>query len=161
VIIRGPNGRHGIGRVGNGNMKHLFENWRKYINEEEEIEENFATAALAGLMALGGGGKGNVDQYDTDTSSQDQTTMQVDAETQAEGELQQNEDGSYSMEYSNPVTKGMVLNTSLLKKLLGLQGKTDMMNKLFDAGLDAQSFDYSITGTSMGSKSITLKATPK
>ena len=141
-------------------MKLLLENWRKFVNEEE-IEENFATAALAGLMALGGGGKGNVDQYDTDTSSQDQTTMQVDAEKQAEGGLEQNEDGSYSMEYSNPATKGMVMNTSMLKKLLGLQGKTDMMNKLSDAGLDAQSFNYSITGANMGTKSITLKATPK
>ena len=142
-------------------MKSLIENWRKFVNEEEEIEENFATAALAGLMALGGGGKGNIDQYDTDTSSQDQTTMQVDAEKQAEGELEQNEDGSYSMEYSNPATEGMVMSTSMLKKFLGLQGKTDMMNKLNDAGLDAQSFDYSITGINMGAKSITLKATPK
>ena len=36
-----------------------------------------------------------------------------------------------------------------------------MMNKLFDAGLDAQSFNYNITGVNMGAKSITLKATPK
>jgi len=142
-------------------MKLLFENWRRYITEEEEVDEGIGTAALGAAIALGGGGKANAQQYDTDTTSGDQTTQQVDAEKQAEGELQKNEDGSYSMEYSNPVTKGMSMTNSLLKSFLGLQGKTDMMNKLFDAGLDAQSFNYSITGVSMGSKSITLKATPK
>ena len=142
-------------------MKLILENFRKYINEQEEIEEGVGTAALGAALALGGAGKGDVQQYDTDTSSGDQTTQQVDAEKQAEGGLQKNEDGSYSMEYSNPVTKGMNMSTSLLKTFLGLQGKTDMMNKLFDAGLDAQSFNYSITGANMGTKSITLKATPK
>ena len=142
-------------------MKLLLENWRKFVAEEEEIDEGVGTAALGAALALGGAGKADVQQYDTDTSSGDQTTQQVDAEKQAEGELQKNEDGSYSMEYSNPVTKGMSMTNSLLKSFLGLQGKTDMMNKLFDAGLDAQSFNYSITGTNMGTKSITLKATPK
>jgi hypothetical protein len=142
-------------------MKLLFENWRKFTTEEEEIDEGVGTAALGAALALGGAGKGDVQQYDTDTSSGDQTTQQVDAEKQAEGELQKNEDGSYSMEYSNPATKGMAMSTSLLKTFLGLQGKTDMMNKLFDAGLDAQSFNYNITGVNMGAKSITLKATPK
>lgn len=142
-------------------MKLLFENWRKFVTEEEEIDEGVGTAALGAALALGGAGKGDVQQYDTDTSSGDQTTQQVDAEKQAEGGLQKNEDGSYSLEYSNPVTKGMVMNTHLLKTFLGLQGKTDMMNMLFDAGLDAQSFNYSITGANMGTKSITLKATPK
>ena len=142
-------------------MKSLIENWRKFVNEEEEIDEGVGTAALGAALALGGAGKADVQQYDTDTSSGDQTTQQVDAEKQAEGELQKNEDGSYSMEYSNPVTKGMAMSTSLLKTFLGLQGKTDMMNKLSDAGLDAQSFNYSITGANMGTKSITLKATPK
>ena len=142
-------------------MKLLFESWRKFITEEEEIDEGVGTAALGAALALGGAGKADVQQYDTDTSSGDQTTQQVDAEKQAEGELQKNEDGSYSMEYSNPVTKGMSMTNSLLKSFLGLQGKTDMMNKLFDAGLDAQSFNYSITGANMGTKSITLKATPK
>lgn len=142
-------------------MKLIFENWKKYLEEEEVEEGLLQTLGLAGALAVGGGGKGDAQQYDTDTSSGDQTTQQVDAEKQAEGGLQKNEDGSYSMEYSNPVTKGMVMNTSLLKKLLGLSGQTDMMNKLFDAGLDAQSFNYSITGVNIGSKSITLKATPK
>jgi len=142
-------------------MKLIFENWKKYLEEEEVEEGLLQTLGLAGALAVGGGGKGDAQQYDTDTSSGDQTTQQVDAEKQAEGGLQKNEDGSYSMEYSNPVTDGLVLNDSFLKKLLGLSGETDMMNKLFDAGLDAQSFNYSITGVNLGSKSITLKATPK
>ena len=93
-------------------MKLLLENWRKFTTEEEEIDEGVGTAALGAALALGGAGKGDVQQYDTDTSSGDQTTQQVDAEKQAEGELQKNEDGSYSMEYSNPATKGMAMSTS-------------------------------------------------
>ena len=98
-------------------MKLIMENWKKYITEEE-IDEGVGTAALGAALALGGAGKGDVQQYDTDTSSGDQTTQQVDAEKQAESGLQKNEDGSYSMEYSNPATKGMAMSTSCLKHFL-------------------------------------------
>ena len=136
-----------------------MENWRKYITEEE-VEEGIGAAALGAALALGGGGKANAQQYDTDTTSGVQTTQQVDADKQAETGLQKNEDGSFSMDYSNPsAARGM--SASMIKTFLGFQGKTDMMNKLIDAGLDADAFGYSITKVDQLNNSITLKATPK
>ncbi len=140
-------------------MKHLIENWNKFINEEE-IEEGYGTAALAAALGLGGGVKPNTQQNDTDTSSTTQTTQQVDAEKQAEGAIQKNADGSYTMEYSNPnAARGMSI--SLVKTFLKVPAIDAMTKKLDDAGIDSGAFNYSVEGASMANKSITLKATPK
>jgi hypothetical protein len=142
-------------------MKLLLENWKKYLNEEqEEVEEGALGAAALGL-ALGAGAGTPAHAADTDTTQGTATTQQADAEKQAETGLQKNDDGSFSMDYSNPVTKGMAMSATWLKTILGQQGKVEMYNKLVDAGFDANSFNYSIVDVSMDSKTITLEATPK
>ena len=128
--------------------------------EGEELNEGvLAKTALALSTALGGVAPEDQD-YDTASPDQDQTIQQVDAEAQPEISLDKNEDGSYTMEYSNPdAVQGMSVST--IKIFLKDLGIGAMKSSLEKAGIDSNLFDYSIEGTSNLNKSITIKATPK
>lgn len=161
-------------------MKLLFENWRKFVTEEEEVEEGLLqTLGLAGALALGGGGKGDAQQYDTDTSSGEQTTQQVDVEKQATNTLQKNDDGSYSITFTAKDlfadTAGNLIGSPNSKaRTMAFQGEVNMSNKLKDAGINADDFNYQLVDYEIGAFGkdnkprpdsapdyIIMKATPK
>ena len=53
MITPVPSGRQGIGLVKRGKMKLLFENWRKYLNEDKKQLEEGWKEKIAGLAAVG------------------------------------------------------------------------------------------------------------
>ena len=155
-------------------MKLLIENWNKYLEEEieEALDEN-VRKALAGLGLVAGLGASTPSYADsTNTSSQDQTTQQVDAETQDVKGVTANDDGSYTMTVTPEDLFGrkgakqinmMASNKTMLKMTLQNPAMVKMMNNFMDAGVDKDSFNYQVVGVQFGpdGKSITMKATPK
>tara|TARA_Y100000034_G_C6793799_1_gene355602 strand:+ start:477 stop:932 length:456 start_codon:yes stop_codon:yes gene_type:complete len=113
-------------------MKLLLENWRKYLKEEpKELEEGFATKLALGAALAGAAGPAYAG--DTDTSSDVETTQQVDVEKPA-SELVKNKDGSVSLtidipdmyQSSMPSMKNMLVKNyvraELTKQLSGPPG---------------------------------------
>ena len=79
-------------------MEHLMENWRKYLTEEqEEVEEGMGTKLAMGAALAGATGMGSPAYADdTDTTTDTQTTQQVQSEV-VTNQLQKNDDGTYSI----------------------------------------------------------------
>ena len=77
------------------NMKLLMENWREYLEEDqEELEEGPVASTLAGLgLALGLGGTPDVPDM-----PEPEPTQQVDTQQQAEiGEVDMDDDGNFTV----------------------------------------------------------------
>jgi hypothetical protein len=163
-------------------MKITESQLKQIIRDEVDtaIEEGLLqTLGLAGALALGGGGKGDAQQYNTDTSSGDQTTQQVDVEKQATNTLQKNDDGSYLITFTAKDLFGKTANNllgtpSTKAKLMAGQGQANMYNKLVDAGINAKDFNYQLADYEIGAFGkdnkprldsapdyIIMKATPK
>ena len=155
-------------------MKITESQLKQIIREEVDavLDEN-ARKALAGLGLVAGLGASTPSYADyTDTSSQDQTTQQVDAETQEVKGMTANDDGSYTMTatpedlFDRKGAKQMNMmagNKTMLKMTLQNPAMAKMMNNFMDAGMNGQNFNYQVIDVQFGpdGKSITLKATPK
>ena len=135
-------------------MKPLMENWRKFVNEEqEEVEEGLASKLALGAALAGAGAPAMA--KDTGVTDTGEKTHQADS-AEDTSELVKNDDGSYSLTLDIPAHfQGLM--ASMKRPFVTNWARTEFAKKM--AGVeDSGIVNLSISGrvSSMTADTVTF-----